>query len=91
MTAKETLTPRAAALLLGIRLDAIYALIWAGKLEADKKDGRWEIPRIAVEARLSSSRIRELRRTRNEAVVETAADIAKLNGLAFGVRERRGS
>jgi excisionase family DNA binding protein len=53
MTAKETLTPRTAALLLGVRLDSIYALIWAGKLEADKKDGRWEIPLSAVEARSS--------------------------------------
>ncbi len=63
MSANETLTPRAAALLLGVRLDSIYTLIWAGKLEADKKDGRWEIPRLAVEARASLRHTRGLERT----------------------------
>ncbi len=54
MNESGTLTPRAAALLLGVRLDSIYALIWAGKLEAAKRDGRWEISRAAVDMRASS-------------------------------------
>ena len=45
-----TLKPREAALRLGIRLDATYALIWVGKLEARKVDGCWLIPEEAVEA-----------------------------------------
>ncbi len=49
--AAATLKPRESALRLGIRLDATYALIWAGKLEARKVDGCWLIPEEAVEAR----------------------------------------
>lgn len=44
--------PRKAALLLGIRLDAVYSLLWGGKLRAEKRDGRWLIPAWAVEERL---------------------------------------
>jgi len=46
-------TPREAALKLRIRLDAVYALIWAGRLPALKLDGRWLIPVSAVEERLN--------------------------------------
>ncbi len=46
------LSPREAAERLRVRLDTLYALIWAGKLEAHKLDGRWRIPFSAVEARL---------------------------------------
>ena len=50
--AEKFLTPRQTAVALGIRLDATYALIWAGKLEAEKRDGRWLIPKQAVEQRI---------------------------------------
>ena len=53
-----TLKPREAALRLGIRLDATYALIWVGKLEARKVDGCWLIPEEAVEARLKERKQR---------------------------------
>jgi excisionase family DNA binding protein len=46
------LSPREAAERLCVRLDSLYALIWAGKLAAHKLDGRWRIPVGAVEARL---------------------------------------
>jgi excisionase family DNA binding protein len=46
------MTPRQAAQELGIRLDATYSLIWAGKLEAEKHDGTWRIPTAAVRERL---------------------------------------
>ena len=36
---------------LGISLDALYRLIYAAKLPARKKEGRWLLPVAAVEAR----------------------------------------
>ena len=56
--ARAELKPREAALRLGIRLDATYALIWVGKLEARKSEGRWLIPVEAVEARLKERKQR---------------------------------
>lgn len=46
------LTPRQAATALGIRLDATYAMIWTSRLAAEKKDGRWLVPKPAVEERI---------------------------------------
>jgi len=46
---KNELTPRKAAQQLGVRLDVVYALLWAEKLSARKQDGRWYIPASAVE------------------------------------------
>ena len=37
---------------LGISLDALYRLIYAGKLDARKVDGRWVVSGPSVEARL---------------------------------------
>jgi len=52
---KETgLSPREAALRLGIGLDFVYRELWSGKLPARKQDGRWFIPSTAVEARLKA-------------------------------------
>ncbi len=51
MKTKTHLMPREAARILGIRLDSLYPLIWAGKLAAKKSEGRWLIPRSEVEAR----------------------------------------
>lgn len=45
---------REAAQRLGVRLDVVYALLWAGKLAARKIDGKWVIPIEAVEDRLKS-------------------------------------
>jgi hypothetical protein len=42
MTRKK-IGPREAARQRGISMQAIYALIWTGKLRAEKKDGRWWI------------------------------------------------
>lgn len=50
----ETVSPRKTAELLSIRLDAVYSLIWAGKLTAQKSDGRWFVSRSAVEARIKA-------------------------------------
>jgi len=51
-----TFTPREAAIILGIRLDSVYSLIWAGRLAAEKRDGQWRIEKGSVEARLSAKR-----------------------------------
>jgi excisionase family DNA binding protein len=40
--------------MLGIRLDSIYSLIWAGRLEAKKVGGCWLIPASAVEERMTT-------------------------------------
>lgn len=59
MALTSDLTPRAAALKLGIRLDAVYSLIWAGRLSAHKKDGRWYVPASAIEKRLKAQTSRK--------------------------------
>jgi excisionase family DNA binding protein len=52
MAKARDLSPREAAQQLRVRLDSVYALIWAGKLKAHKLDGRWRIPGDALKARL---------------------------------------
>ena len=51
MEKKTHFMPREAAQILGIRLDSLYSLIWAGKIVAKKTDGRWLIPSVEVKAR----------------------------------------
>lgn len=48
---KQTLTVRQAAIDLGVRLETIYSLIWAGKLTAHKENGCWRIPAVEIAAR----------------------------------------
>jgi excisionase family DNA binding protein len=52
MTKGRELSAREAAQRLGVRLDSLYALIWAGKLAAHKSDGLWHVAASAVEERL---------------------------------------
>ena len=49
---KSGLTPREVSRLLGIGLDFTYKQIWAGKISADKKDGRWIIPSEVIAERM---------------------------------------
>ena len=49
---KEELSVIQASRTLGITLDAIYRLIYAGKLAARKSEGKWLISATAVESRL---------------------------------------
>lgn len=49
---KEQLSVGEAARKLGITLDGVYRLLYAGKLAASKSDGKWRIPVAALEARL---------------------------------------
>jgi excisionase family DNA binding protein len=46
------MTAQQATRKLGITMDALYRLIYAGRLPARKESKRWMIPSAAVEARL---------------------------------------
>jgi excisionase family DNA binding protein len=48
---EKEIGPREAAQRLGIRLDALYQLLWAGKIGARKEQGRWRVPVAAIEER----------------------------------------
>jgi len=65
MKTQSELTPRAAAQRLCISLDSVYSLVWAGKLLANKRDGRWAIPLAAVEARVKAREVRQRPDERN--------------------------
>jgi excisionase family DNA binding protein len=56
MDKEQQLTPREAAKRLGVRLDYVYALIWVGKLQASRKDGRWLVSATSVRRRLQDRR-----------------------------------
>jgi hypothetical protein len=49
---KSGVTPREYSQHFGIGLDYTYKQIWAGKISADKKDGRWIIPSEAIAERM---------------------------------------
>ena len=59
MTQESQMTPRQAALRLGQHLSYVYQLLYAGKLAGTMRDGRWEIPAEAVEARLKAREARQ--------------------------------
>lgn len=48
---KHELTISEAARKLGVSLNHVYSLVWAGKLNARKVKDQWRIPVEAVEAR----------------------------------------
>jgi excisionase family DNA binding protein len=50
---QKMLSPREAAQRLGISLNAVYALIWAGKMPAERHANRWLLSVAAIEARLT--------------------------------------
>jgi excisionase family DNA binding protein len=72
MTEHHAITPREAAHRLGICLDSVYSLVWAGKLPAKRVDGRWQISAQAVDERLRAQAVQRrkervvLNRTRGE-------------------------
>jgi len=53
------LSPNAAARRLGVGVDYLYKLLWAGKLQAQKVNERWQVPLTAVEERLREREERE--------------------------------
>jgi excisionase family DNA binding protein len=48
---------------LGITLDALYRLLYAGKLDGRKCDGIWRIPEEAVEGRMKRKKLGEMTTT----------------------------
>jgi predicted site-specific integrase-resolvase len=62
MKMSEEITPRESAVRLGIRLDALYPLLWAGKIEARKIDGRWFVSAADVTRLLGARRKSKLAR-----------------------------
>lgn len=63
-----TVSAREAAQLLGIRLDAVYGLIWATRLAAVKRDGRWFVDRAAVDTRAKGRAARDATTIRGNGV-----------------------
>jgi excisionase family DNA binding protein len=61
VNAQLYMSPREAAQMLGTRLDAVYSLIWAGRLQAEKRDGRWLVSQSEVEGRARSKTQRKVR------------------------------
>ena len=55
---RNELTVIQASRRLGITLDALYRLIYAGRLPARKEDRRWLLPTEAVEARRQNQEAR---------------------------------
>jgi excisionase family DNA binding protein len=53
------LSPNAAARRLGVGVDYLYKLLWAGKLQAQKVNERWRVPLVAIEQRLRERDERE--------------------------------
>lgn len=51
---QKDLTVSQASRTLGVTLDYVYRLIYAGKLAARKSEGRWLIPASAIESRLKA-------------------------------------
>lgn len=59
MPRDQELTPAQAARKLGITLDAVYRLVYAGKLPARKIRNRWVLPLESVSARLKAREARD--------------------------------
>lgn len=51
-------SPAEAARKLGISLEYVYRQIWAGKLPAQKKNGKWYVPALELERRVKDRRSR---------------------------------
>jgi excisionase family DNA binding protein len=61
MEMEKAMSPRQAALKLGINLHRLYMLIYSGKVPATKTDGRWLISETAVNERLQRLEARHAR------------------------------
>ncbi len=54
MQKAEFLSPREAAIRLGISLNAVYSLLWAGKLNGRKVNDQWQVSADAVASRIKT-------------------------------------
>lgn len=48
------MTPAEAARALGVSLDYLYKLLWAGRLQGRKVGRRWQVSAAAVAARVAA-------------------------------------
>lgn len=78
-----TVTPRESAAILGIRLDSVYSLIWAGRLAAEKRDGRWLVDKAALDARVQFKAIGK--GTCDSSVAPLEANVNRLERSRRGV------
>jgi excisionase family DNA binding protein len=51
MSDRKTLSVREAALMLNVCLEQVYKLVWDGRLEGQKVDGKWRISAATVQSR----------------------------------------
>lgn len=49
----DSMTVVEACRALGVGIDQVYQLLAAGKLEGEKVDGRWRIPKKAIAERIA--------------------------------------
>jgi excisionase family DNA binding protein len=56
----EEITPRETAMRLGVRLDGVYSLLWAGKIRGRKVNGRWLISAADVGERIRAQKQRQV-------------------------------
>lgn len=56
MTRNDECTAVQAARRLNIGLDYLYGLLWTGKLEGQKVNGRWVVSAQAIETRAKATR-----------------------------------
>jgi hypothetical protein len=64
----QEISPREAAVKLGVRLDGIYSLLWAGRLRGRKSNGRWLVDAADVRKRIRARQQRERTSADNAAV-----------------------
>ena len=82
MKVRVEISPREAAMRLGIRLDSLYPLLRIGRLAARKKDGRWLINAADI-ARKAQNNLRPPAKR----IVLRSVDARKLNiGRSKGQR-----
>lgn len=56
---KRQLSAIQAARVAGIRLDALYSLLWVGKIPAQRVDGRWRIAESDLRAYIEKRDVRK--------------------------------
>jgi predicted site-specific integrase-resolvase len=56
---ERDLSPAETARKLGISLEYAYRQIWAGRLPANKREGRWYVPSSEVERRVKERLTRQ--------------------------------
>ena len=61
----KDLSPREASNDIGMAINNFYTLLWNGRIRANKKDGKWRIPRAEVQRIMREREARRQARARN--------------------------